>query len=117
MWLALTAIAALALGYELTRRIWSDGLLPVERAAFSFLLGLSAWIASTWILALGHLLVTWALVGRTIVFAAVAAVLLARRRPRRLDRRRSAALLALLPIAAWLVFILWRGAIVPPLTH
>src|SRR5882762_9939438 len=113
MWLALTTVAALAFGYELSRRIWRDGLLPIERAAFSFLLGLSAWIASTWILALGHLLVAWTLVVRTIVFAAVAALLLARRRPRRLDRRRpggetppdqparrrrSAALLALLPV-------------------
>lgn len=114
MWMALTAIASLALGQELTRRIWPDALSGIERAAYAFLLGTAAWIASTWLLALAHLLVPAALIARTIVFAAAAALLVWKRGGQIAGPRFHP---ALVPVIIWLAFILWRGTVVPPLTH
>ena len=118
MGLALTAVAAIAFGYELSRRIWKDELPAVERAAYALLLGTCAWIASTWLLALVHLLVPWALWLRTIAFAiAVACGRLARTRRASRPAILTGDTLALAPLILWLAFILWRGAIVPPLSH
>ncbi len=97
-----------------------EPLLPLERVALAAAGGGALWIASLWILALTHTFGRTGLIVRTMVVV-VALLPLAGEGARRADEGRAkfhaARLLPFLPLAIWLAFILWRGAIVPPLTH
>lgn len=119
MLLVATVLVFLFFGWQCT------GLLlrgrecgPLERTAWAASIALVAWLGSLWILALSHILSPGALIGRTAVVAVVALVMW-RRRPsgRQQWRPGRAAVAACIVIGAWSAFMLWRGAIIPPLTH
>jgi hypothetical protein len=120
----LTAAAFFLLARELCVRIWPDDLGPLERACFTSTIAMSAWLASLWLLGLPEVMTRATLLARTIVVAAVA-VFLAFRRGREQALRRVLGdrlvqvviALSFLPLVAWLVFILWRGFVLPPLSH
>jgi hypothetical protein len=127
MLLALTAIASVSLGYDLSRFIWRedrDRLWWAERALYGSLIGVALWLATTWALAFAQLLTRPAIIGRTLVFLIVAIALRVRAggfremTQRQLEPRTVyLAGLPLLPLFLWCIFILWRSAIVPPLSH
>lgn len=115
----LTAVALVALGHEIALRLWRGASVePMERAASALLLGLALWLGSTWSLALVHLLTREVLIGRSIAAGVIAFVLMQERGGCRFRPRLDAlVVIALLPIAAWVAFALWRGWVVPPLSH
>lgn len=127
MLLALTAIASLSIGYDLSRFIWRkdrDHLSWAERALYASIIGIALWLASTWLLAFLHVLVRPVIVGRSIVFAIIAVALRARAgsfgdlAKRELEPRTVALFgLPLLPLFFWTIFVLWRSVVVPPLSH
>jgi hypothetical protein len=94
---------------------------PLERLAAGTLVGISGWLAISWILALTHTLrpaPLWICVCALLLAAATIAVrharVLARQQvPSELAR----ALLFLIPLALWIVYILWRGFVLPVSTH
>ena len=94
----------------------------MERVCSSAALALAVWIGSLWLLGLTHLLTREALFVRTILAALVAIVLWTKRRRERaavMSRERLDLLVvcALVPIALWTIFALWKGLIAPPLSH
>jgi hypothetical protein len=126
----LNAAVLLFLGHELSRRIWNRETtpsMPIERICSAGLLALSVWIGSLWILGLTHLLTREALILRTIcaALAAIALRLAGNRscseQPKPAAPRDRAALLliafAVVPIVLWTIFAMWRGALLPPLSH
>src|SRR3954451_19978057 len=88
-----------------------------ERAASGVVAGAALWIAANWLLAIPHLLTFTSLAILTGAFAVAAAATLWRYRAELHPGPLPRVSLAMLPIALWIVFILWRGAIVPPLSH
>jgi hypothetical protein len=95
-----------------------------ERVTMVAVIAAAIWLASTWILALLHQLTFLALATRAGVFAVIAIALAAKRlrqwKWRRVKLERPIVLLLVvlfLPILFWIEFMLWRGAIVPPLSH
>lgn len=127
MLLALTAVAALSIGYDLSRIIWPperDDLSWAERALYASLIGVALWLSSTWLIAFLHVLTRPVILGRTVLFAAVAIALRVRAggfrelAQREFDSRKVALIgLPLLPLFLWCIFILWRSVVVPPLSH
>lgn len=120
MWLALTIIAALALGWELAERWWPSGEPDrpefSQRLLYGAVIGVALWQGSVWALALAHGLTKPLLLARTALFV-LAAVVLAASRARTIDWNRTQPALhlaAYLPIAGWLAFAAWRAAVVPP---
>ena len=85
---------------------------PFERLTYGAVGGGALWLGSTWILALTHNLTRPALIARFVVLLIVSVVVLRVRKPAfpRLHW-------ALVPIALWVAFILWRGALIPPVSH
>ena len=118
MFLAITIVAALLLGAEVTDRIPRDDERPAraERLLYAMAIGTLLWLASTWLLASLHLLRQPLVIARTVVFA-LAALPGAIRRVRNVRALDVRPLLALIPLVLWLAFILWRGALVPVLSH
>jgi hypothetical protein len=127
MVLLVTAIALVVIGLELTETAWprkaehAPGVL--ERLTYACATGAALWIASTWVLALTKCLTEWILIARAGLLA-LAAIVLVMRRMRgsivwrgRLDRNVVLAFVAVVPILVWSETMLWRGAIVPPLSH
>lgn len=117
----LTALGFAAIGLEVTLRAWPRDLRALERATFAIVIGAAMWCATTWIFALLMILTTPVLLARAVIVVAVAAMLM-RKRARiasvQLDNTIvTAALLALLPVLLWTQFTLWRGAVIPPLSH
>jgi len=104
-------------------RQWYAGATNrLERFCAAATVAFTIWIALDWALALTHTFTRGALLARTIVFvlAAVIVVLVERGalsppKPGGLRARRST--LLLIPFALWVLFILWRGAVIPPVTH
>ena len=124
--LVVTAAVFIALGHELSTRLWppsTAALQPFERLAATAFLAMAVWLASDWVLALVHALTRETLIARTALGLVVTLVLAFRRggwtiRNPRLDRRTIAILgLALLPLLIWLEVTLWRGWVLPPLSH
>lgn len=115
----LTAASFLLLGCELSARLWRGAdspVAPVERAAAAVLLGMSLWLASIWALALSYHLVRDDLIARTGIVAVGALALFALRKHEK-PRWQWPIVAALVPLIAWTLFILWRGWVVPPLSH
>ena len=120
MVLVLTAVAFLALGREVSWRLWREGLGLFERATYASAMGTAAWLGSIWILALTGLMTGPLLILRTVVVALAAVILWMRRdlRAWALDRASIAIVaVAAIPFVLWLAFILYRGAILPPVSH
>ncbi len=122
MVLLISAAVFVATGYGIVRRcssfIRNSG--PFERLAAAFTLGIAVWLSSTWSLALTHLLTPGFLFARTVLAACVA-VALNLRRPASAAANtgwRQAVLWGpLVPPGLWLLFLLWRGSVIPPLSH
>jgi hypothetical protein len=113
------AASVLLTGYGVASWLWErfgadDAPRPFERATSAIVAGAALWIAANWLLAIPHLLTFASLAIVTGVFVAAALATVYRRR---LTIRLTKKSLPMLPIAIWIVFILWRGAIVPPLSH
>lgn len=116
---AVVAASVLLSGYGVASWLWQrvgadEAPRAFERAASSIVAGVALWIAANWILAITHLLTFTSLAIVAGVFAAAAIATLWRHRATFHLRGVS---FAVLPVALWIVFILWRGAIVPPLSH
>jgi hypothetical protein len=118
--LIVAAAVFLFLGNELSQRIRSGETtpsMPLERVCAAALLSLAVWIGSIWILALTHLLYREVLIVRTVC-AFIILIFLRTTRTRaneRLSLPRAA--FALAPIGLWILFAMWRGAVLPPLSH
>ena len=118
-----TAISFLVLGHEISVRLWrgSDpSLSAAERVVSAATAALALWIGTLWLVSLAGLLTPAILAGRNIVVTASAAALwIARFRARDGRQRRSIprATIVLVPLIVWIFFSLWRGWVVPPLSH
>jgi hypothetical protein len=110
--IVLVGAAFFYLGAQLAARIHkSDELTSLERASSAALLGISVWIAVNWLLSAPHCLNRPVLLSIAAT-AIVAAVIL--RRPGTVRTRPSVMVtLSLLPLAAWVAFLLWRAYILP----
>jgi hypothetical protein len=130
MIILLTAIALLVIGTEIAIRLWPGGEEgapgPLERATMASVMAAALWLSSTWALALLKLLTLSAISIRAAVVTVIAAAMLTRRlrgariRDREVKLVRNVVILliiAIVPVMAWVELILWRGAIVPPLSH
>ncbi|HEV8269095.1 MAG TPA: hypothetical protein VGR00_12710, partial [Thermoanaerobaculia bacterium] len=129
--------AAFVAGVGLSRLFWSlepraEAPGPFERALSVGLLSISAWVASNWALALTSNLTAGGLVVSGVAMAGIGSVLVARFRTSPTDVRSNedspgrreggpaaAAVLglALAPVVLWLLYILWRGWILPVLSE
>ena len=120
MLLVLTAAAFVALGYEWSWRLWREAG-PFERTTYASALGIALWIASIWMLSFAHLLTQPMVIGRTAVAAVVAYWLWqgrwAARPPATGVPPIAVIILCAVPVALWLLFILYRGAVLPPVSH
>jgi hypothetical protein len=116
---AVLSLSILYCGYPITRVLWrrldgEDALgntTPLELASVSALFGAALWLAVNWALALTHTLTRPPLLvaaAAFVLFAAVDAF-------RNLRVKRSS--LLLIPIALWVVYVLWRGSVLPPDSH
>lgn len=85
---------------------------PFERATYGAIAGGALWLGSTWLLALTHNLSRPWLMARFIVLVIVAALTF-----KRWKTIRPPSSWAFIPVALWVLFILWRGAIIPPVSH
>ena len=123
---AAIASAILIVGVVAAGALWKrlDGdpdLTIPERLSAGAVLGLGTWIAIHWVLALSHTLT------RATIFAVsgsfiLGALIVAARHWHRLrgaevERSTGLAILFLLPVLLWTIFILWRGRILPPVSH
>ncbi|MEY2549592.1 MAG: hypothetical protein QOD64_2174 [Verrucomicrobiota bacterium] len=117
------AASVVVTGYGVASSLWKrlaaeeDPPGIFERAASGVIAGVALWMAANWILAIAHLLTFTSLMIVTVAFGAAAAATLWRHRGAfHLPVFRGVSL-AMLPVVLWVVFILWRGAIVPTLSH
>lgn len=119
MLIAVTIAAAVALGYEIATRALRDRASSLEIWAAALCIGSTVWIATVWVAALTHGLSRPVLFARTLLIAVAAAILFFRRtRGRIANVEISAAhVLPVLPLIAWVFFLLWRGSVTPPLSH
>jgi hypothetical protein len=94
---------------------------PLELVTAAALLGCSCWLAVNWALALAHHLDRGTLLGAAALFAAIAVVTIVRGLPRlqayQVSRETAIQLAIASPVFFWVAFILWRGGVLPPLTH
>lgn len=127
MLLMLTAIAAVSIGYDLSRVVWpaERHRMPwAERLLYASLTGIALWLATAWLIAFLGVLNRPVIIGRTLAFLAVAIALRVRAggfkelASRQFDSRKVLMFgLPLLPLFLWCIFMLWRSVIVPPLSH
>src|SRR4029077_14270584 len=88
---------------------------PLERITAAAGVAAMAWLGVNWILALTHTLKRTTLLCAAAIFAVVAAILLWRHV--RLPKPDSFSLIVCIPIALWIVYVLWRGVVLPPDNH
>ena len=120
MWVVFSAASFFTFGVAVVHRWMRSEASPPERLFAASSIGFLAWLATTWLFALLHLLNGPALILRTLAIAGVAAWYLWRHRAVVVPKAFSIgpewiALFAL--VGSWSMFILWRGAILPPLSH
>jgi len=119
---AAVAASVVITGYGAASSLWkrfavAEAPRAFERAASAIVAGAALWIAANWILAIAHLLTFVSLTIVAALFGAAAAATLWRHRAAfHLPIFRGVSL-AMLPVVLWMIFILWRSAIVPPLSH
>jgi hypothetical protein len=95
----------------------------LDGAVTMLLYAFATWIAIAWALALAGLLTASGLVTGSVVALAVGGYLLARsgalrRREYSFDARIGVpGVVALLPVAFWLAFVVWRGTVLPVYNH
>lgn len=108
------------LGWSLVRRMFAGvELLPIERLCYTMMTGALVWLATSWLLALLRVLTLPFLSARLlIVIAAIVLLERGRSRPRLIGSRAAMIMIAGgIPIVLWTVFIIWRGAVIPPVSH
>ena len=108
--------AIIAAGVQARRRLWpGEEVTPLENLTAGATLGAAFWLALNWALALTHALTRATLFGAAaiIVIAAVALWWKSLAKPK-ID---AFALVVCLPIALWIVYVLWRGVVLPPDNH
>jgi len=104
-------IVVFAAGLSVSERLSGDETAgPCERLFSGAICGIALWMAATWLLALAHVLTRATLIGVTVALALAAIAL----RPRIALPRPS---WLLLPVALWTLYALWKGAVLPPLSH
>ena len=120
----LTAIAFLLIGYAITDRIWprsdAEPPGPLEQATYAALIAISIWLGTTWLLALTSSLTPLTLGLRGLAITLVAVPIAVKKiRSRRLgfSRPRPLVLLAFVLLALTIGFALFRGAVLPPVSH
>jgi hypothetical protein len=117
MLIVLIALAFFILGRELSWRWLPDGgpSSVYERATYAGAIAIVLWLASLWLLALLHWMTPVALLARGAVVLVIGSVLMFRRgRSPAIAWRECAPWLVVLP---WAAFVLWRGALIPPVNH
>src|SRR6185295_643028 len=130
MAVACLAASMLLAGHALSEWLWRrearhgrGGVLTFERATSSALVGLTLWIATNWLLSAIHAVARGPLLLAAAVAATSGAIVLRRiggapGTPAVEDAPRSSralVMVALLPLLAWVAFILWRGWLLPVL--
>lgn len=85
------------------------------------LLGISGWLSINWILALTHTLTAPSLWTCVCVLVVVAVAIIVRRAMllagKQISNELLTALVFLVPLALWIVYILWRGVVLPVASH
>jgi hypothetical protein len=118
---AILIVGVVALGALWRRLDGESDLTTPERLSGGAVLGLGIWIAMHWALALSHTLTRATILAVAGLFLLAASIAAARhwRRLRGVEVERSTGLvlLFLMPVLLWTIFILWRGSILPPLSH
>lgn len=92
----------------------------LELVTAGMVVGSSFWIGASWLLALTHTFTSAALWAVAGAMTAVAAIVIWRAAPilqREIPLRSAARLGWLLPVGFWILFALWRGAVLPPASH
>ena len=117
MLIVLTALAFLFLGRELALRLWRDEIPPFyEFTTYSATIGVCLWLATLWATALLRVMYEPVLIARTcVVFGLALWLALTRPFGPPSPAWRERALLGFVLI--WVVFILWRGWLLPPVSH
>jgi hypothetical protein len=111
----LSAAIFFILGDAIRRRIWSaDSALAVESVCHAASIGLCLWLGTSWILALTHTLTKPFLAARLALAVVVILILY---RPQWRRPQLSWLAIAFVPLGCWTLFVLWRGAILPPVSH
>jgi len=119
----ITALAFVWLGFEIAIRPRKAGTGPLELANAAVTIGAALWIASVWLLALTHSLDRPFILARSAFVLILAVALFMRRTRGHISNQQldAAALrsygLPFVPVALWILFVLWRSTIVPPLSH
>ncbi|HVR41674.1 MAG TPA: hypothetical protein VMU84_21435, partial [Thermoanaerobaculia bacterium] len=118
---ALMVIALVIVGVACVRALWTrldpEGAArttPLEWIAAGALFGVAGWLAMQWVFALTHTLRAIPL-WTSVVLLLGAAIVIVIRHARRFPLPPN--VLFLIPLALWIAFILWRGLILPPLSH
>ncbi len=115
MLIVVTLAAFLWLGRELSIRWWPGEIGPFERACYAAAIGMVAWLGSIWILAIAHVMTMPVLLTRTAIVILIS-LRLGWTRPEP-QTRDAVAWIASIPFILWLSFTLYRGAILPPVSH
>ena len=117
MLLVLTILSFLLLGRELLLRWWGADSPPFyEFWTVAGVIGTCLWLATVWIAAVLHVMTPAFMVARTLVVFVVAVFLtLTRRSAPPSPAGRERALLGF--VLLWVAFILWRGWLLPPVSH
>ena len=116
-------IAVVAVGWAICERLWIrfdseaalDATTSLERISAAAAAGAMLWFAINWLLALTHALTQATLSFAAIMFVIAALLMVAR--GVRLPKPDRFALVACVPIALWIVYVLWRGMVLPPDNH
>jgi hypothetical protein len=119
---AVLTAAILATGIGIARVLYAnyetERPSALELTVAGAVLGIGLWIAVSWMLTLTHTLTRPALLIAAALFLAAAIALTRRGTRPSVDRRTlTPILLILLPVLLWTAFILWRGAMLPPVNH
>lgn len=117
MLIVLTALAFLFLGRELALRLWRDDIPGIyEFITYATTIGVCVWLATLWVIALLHVMYEPVLLARTFVALGLAFWLALTRSfapPSPAWRERA----LLLFVVVWVLFALWRGWLLPPVSH
>ncbi len=114
-------------GCVLAQKLWTsiDGAggdtNPAERLVAGTLAGIALWVAFSWCLALTGQLDRAPLLIAACAVMAAAAFIVARKllkRPHvRVPFPDGISIAALVPLGGWIVYVLWRGSLLPPCNH
>lgn len=117
----LVAISIVVTGCAIVRR---NGFSLAEHITAGAVAGLGLWLGIHWLLAITHTLTKMTVAATAILFILGALVTLWPHRGRlrnlqnmQISNETASALGLLIPLFLWTIFILWRGTLVPPLSH